>query len=104
MRFAATTWFNRWLLPVTTGVLMALAFPPFNMGQMAWLCLVPLFFALENCGRGEAFRRGYIAGLVFFGMTTWWIVHVTMPGSVGLVAFLALYFGLAAMAFALVGV
>jgi len=81
---------------------MALAFPPFNMGQMAWLCLVPLFWALENCGRGEAFRRGYIAGLVFFGMTTWWIVHVTMPGSVGLVAFLSLYFGAAAAAFVMV--
>lgn len=82
---------------------MALAFPPFNMGQLAWLSLVPLLFALEDCSWGEAFRRGYIAGLVFFAITTWWIVHVTMPGSVGLVAFLALYFGVAAMAFALVG-
>ena len=75
---------------------MALAFPPFNISQFAWLSLVPLLFALEGCRWREAFRRGYIAGLVFFAMTIWWIVHVTLPGTVGLIAFLALYFGAAA--------
>lgn len=90
----------RWLLPAGSGLLMALALPPFDYGQIAWVSLIPLFFALEGCERGEAFRRGYIAGLVFFGMTTWWTVHVTLPGMVGLVAFLALYFGVAAMWFA----
>src|SRR5208283_635455 len=74
------------------------------MGQMAWLSLVPLLFAIENCPRGEAFRRGYIAGLVFFGMTTWWIVHVSVPGAIAVIAFLALYFGAAAAIFAMVGV
>ena len=95
---------GRWLLPVITGVFTAWAFPPFNMGQMAWLSLVPLLFAIENCPRGEAFRRGYIAGLVFFGMTTWWIVHVSVPGAIAVIAFLALYFGAAAAIFAMVGV
>ena len=91
---------SRWLLPVAAGALTALAFPPFHMSQMAWLSLVPLLFAVENCDWGEAFRRGYIAGLVFFGMTAWWIVHVTVPGAVAVIAFLALYFGAAAVAFA----
>ena len=80
----------------------AWAFPPFNMGQLAWLSLVPLLFAIENCPWGEAFRRGYIAGLAFFGMTTWWIVHVSVPGAVATIAFLALYFGAAAAVFAMV--
>jgi apolipoprotein N-acyltransferase len=93
---------GRWLLPVITGVSMAWAFPPFNIGQMAWLSLVPLLFAVENCPRGEAFRRGYIAGLTFFGMTTWWVVHVSVPGAIALIAFLALYFGAAAAIFAVV--
>ena len=78
---------------------MALAFPPFNISQLAWLSLVPLLFALEDCPAGEAFRRGYIAGLVFFALTIWWIVHVTVPGTVALIAFLALYFGLGALVF-----
>lgn len=81
---------------------MALAFPPFNIGQLAWLSLVPLLFAVENCDWGEAFRRGYIAGLVFFGTTVWWLVHVTVPGAVAAIAFLALYFGAAAAVFAMV--
>jgi apolipoprotein N-acyltransferase len=93
---------NCWLLPVATGVLMALAFPPFNFGQLGWIALIPLLFALEDCAPSEAFRRGYIAGVVFFALTIWWIVHVTLPGMVALVAFLALYFGLGALWFAIV--
>ncbi len=92
---------RRWLLPAATGALMASAFPPFNLSQAGWLALVPLLFALERCGWAEAFRRGYIAGLVFFGATVWWTVHVTLPGMVALIAFLALYFGAAAAWFAL---
>ncbi len=91
---------NRWLLPIASGVLMALAFPPFNFSQLAWISLVPLLFALEGCRWGEAFRCGYVAGLAFFALTIWWIVHVTLPGTVGLIAFLALYFGIAAAWFA----
>jgi len=91
---------GRWLLPVAAGASTALAFPPFNISQMAWFSLVPLLFAVENCDWGEAFRRGYIAGLVFFGMTVWWLVHVTVPGAVAVIAFLALYFGAAAVVFA----
>src|SRR5580658_7171967 len=99
---ARTIWLGRWLLPVAAGISAALAFPPFHASQMGWVCLVPLLFAVENCGWGEAFRRGYIAGLVFFGMTVWWIVNVTVPGTVGLIAYLALYFGAAGGLFAIV--
>jgi apolipoprotein N-acyltransferase len=88
-----------WLLPAASGAMLGLASPPYRASELAWLALIPLFFAVENCDRGEAFRRGYVAGLVFFGMTTWWTLHVTVAGMVGLVAFLALYFGAAALAF-----
>jgi apolipoprotein N-acyltransferase len=98
MRFAAAKLLvGRWLLPIATGALLAFALPPFNIGELGWLSLVPLLFALEDCRLEEAFRRGYIAGLVFFGMTLWWVYHVTLPGTVGLVAFLALYFGVGAL-------
>jgi apolipoprotein N-acyltransferase len=103
MKLGATTIrLGRWLLPIITGVATAWAFPPFNIGQMAWLSLVPLLFAVENCPWAEAFRRGYIAGLAFFGLTTWWVVHVSVPGAVALIAFLALYFGAAAAMFAII--
>jgi len=101
----------RWLLPIATGALLAFALPPFKAGQLGWVGLVPLLFALENCSPGESFRRGYIAGLVFFGMTVWWVIYTTeggaplpaaVSGVVALVAYLALYFGAAAVWFALV--
>jgi len=85
----------RWVLPVVGGLFYALALPPYNHSELGWVALVPLLFALEGCRPGEAFRRGFLAGLVFFGMTTWWIIHVSLPGMVALIAFLALYFGLA---------
>ena len=40
--------------------------------------------------------------ILFFGMTTWWVVHVSVPGAIALIAFLALYFGAAATIFAVV--
>src|SRR5436189_3498206 len=97
---AARQILSRWLLPIATGAILTLAYPPFKSGQLAWVALVPLLFALENCRPGEAFRRGYVAGLVFFGATVWWIIHVTLPGMVALIAFLALYFGAGATWFA----
>src|SRR2546428_5381918 len=85
-----------WLLPASSVALYALALPPFDLSELGWVALIPLLFAVEDCRPGEAFRRGYVAGLVFFGMTTWWIIHVSLPGMIALVAFLALYLGAAA--------
>ncbi|MBM3859179.1 MAG: apolipoprotein N-acyltransferase [Verrucomicrobia bacterium] len=90
-----------WLLPAVSGLLLALAYPPFNRAECAWIALVPLLFALERSDRWPAFRRGWLAGLVFFGMTVWWTIHVTVAGTVGLIAALAMYFGVAAMIFSL---
>ncbi len=88
-----------WLLPILTGTLLGFAYPPHSANQLAWIGLLPLLFAVLDCPRGAAFRRGYVAGLVFFGMTVWWTIHVTLPGMVALVAVLALYCGLAGLWF-----
>ena len=81
-----------WVLPIATGVLYALALPPFDQSELGWVALIPLLFAIEDCPRGEAFRRGYIAGLVFFGMTIWWLFYVTLAGMVAMVSFLGVLF------------
>jgi apolipoprotein N-acyltransferase len=86
-----------WLLPATSGALYAFALPPFDLNELGWVALIPLLFAVEDCRPGEAFRRGYVTGLVFFGMTVWWLVHVSIVAPVALTAFLALYFGAAAI-------
>lgn len=99
-----------WVLPIVTGLLLSSAFPPFNVSQSAWLALVPLLFAVEGCAVRHAFHRGCVAGLVFFGATTWWTVYTTvagtplllaLAGTVALIAFLALYLGTFSALFAI---
>jgi apolipoprotein N-acyltransferase len=93
---------NRWILPAVSGLFYALALPPFNHGEVGWVALIPLLYAIETCSLAEAFRRGYVTGLVFFGMTIWWLIHVSLPGMLALVGFLALYIALAAVFLAVV--
>lgn len=95
-RWGTVAWWTGSLgLPVLSGAMLALAFPPFDGFQLGWVGLIPLLWAVERVPPAEAFRRGYLAGLVFFGMTVWWVGHVTIPGAVTLVILLALYFGAA---------
>ena len=73
---------------------MVLAFPGFNAGFLAFVAMLPLFYALDGKRGPEAFFIAYTAGVVFFFGTVWWLVHVTLPGMIVLVLYLALYFGI----------
>lgn len=84
---------SRMLLSALSGAIMVMAFPGFNMGFLAFIAMVPLFFALDGRKAPEAFLLSYLAGLVFFLGTTWWLVHVTLPGAIVLAFYLAIYFG-----------
>ncbi|MDO8730185.1 MAG: apolipoprotein N-acyltransferase [Candidatus Omnitrophota bacterium] len=69
-----------------------LSTPPFDLGWLAWGAFVPWILLLEECSPRQAFRSGYLIGLIFFGGTLWWVGHVTVPGAILLPAALALYF------------
>jgi len=81
-------------LAVLSAVLLILSFPGFNMWIFAWIAFIPLFFALENQGPFKAFLISYLTGFLFFLGTIYWLIHVTLPGMIVVVAYLALYFGL----------
>lgn len=81
-------------LSALSGALLALSFPCFNLEPLAFFSFVPLFFALKNKNSIQAFALSYICGLVFFAITVYWIIHVSLLGLVLLVLYLALYFGL----------
>jgi apolipoprotein N-acyltransferase len=85
---------GRIFLAVISALLLVLSFPGFNMGFLALVGMVPLFFALDGKKAGEAFIISYVAGAVFFLGTVWWLIHVTLPGMIVLVLYLALFFGL----------
>jgi apolipoprotein N-acyltransferase len=81
------------LLAVLSGILGFLAFPPFKLGLLGWVCLVPLFLAMEPEKAKQNFLYGYLAGLVFFGSLLYWLPNVTVPGAIILVLFLGVFYG-----------
>jgi len=82
------------LLAVLAGVLCFLAFPPFGYDFLAWVCLVPLLFLIKRNNVKRAFWYSYFAGIVFFGCLIYWMVYVTVPGTIALVLIFALFYGL----------
>ncbi|MDP2928810.1 MAG: apolipoprotein N-acyltransferase [Candidatus Omnitrophota bacterium] len=72
---------------------MILSFPGFNFWILAWAAFVPLFFAIENQKPLNAFLGAYLTGFIFFLGTIYWLIHVSLPGMIIVVAYLALYFG-----------
>jgi len=86
------------VLAVLSALLAILSFPNFNLSLLAWVAFVPLLFALENKTPREAFGLSYLCGAIFFLGTLYWLIHVTLPGMVGVALYLALYFGLFGLA------
>jgi apolipoprotein N-acyltransferase len=81
-------------LCLLSGVLLAL---PFNNGKFwifAWFGFVPAFFALNNKSRRQAFFLFFITGIIFWWGVIYWLVHVTLAGTIVLVLYLSLYFAI----------
>src|SRR5204863_9526246 len=67
-----------WLAAISTGLLCAICFPPFDQSWLCWIALTPLIAAVWFSGQ-NAKRRwirnlllGYVAGIVFFTTTFSW--------------------------------
>ncbi len=82
-------------------ILLVLSFPNYNLWILAWLGFVPLFFALKGKSQGKAFLLSYITGVIFWVGTIYWLIHVTLPGLILLVLYLALYFGIFGLFFSI---
>lgn len=81
-------------LAILSAILLALPFANGNLWIFAWFGFVPLFFALNNKSLKEAFFLFFIAGVIFWSATVYWLVHVTLAGTAVLVIYLALYFAI----------
>jgi apolipoprotein N-acyltransferase len=86
------------LLAALSGGLLALSFPKFGSGVVAWVALSPLLVALaESRGGHESFRLGYITGaLSSLGLVYWTALVVvqygglSLPVGIGVMALLCL--------------
>ncbi len=80
---------------VVSGLLLFLAFPPVDLGGLAFVALIPLLWAWRDADPTRAAGLGFLTGLVFMGTLCSWIWYF---GAVALVPFLvlqALYFAAA---------
>jgi len=76
-----------------SALLLVFSFPTIDFWLFAWFAFVPLFFALEHKSKTKAFFLAYFTGIIFWSVTIYWLVHVTLLGTVILILYLSLYFG-----------
>jgi apolipoprotein N-acyltransferase len=62
-------------LAALSGILLAVAFPTFDLHFLAWIALLPLFFALRGQSIKNGFWLGGITGIVFFIGTIHWVTN-----------------------------
>lgn len=90
---------------VSTGALLTLSFPAFDLGWLAWISLVPFLVSISGKKPHYAFFLSYICGLAFFlGIGNWLfhihgyrLVHHAIWGT-----YLAIYFGSFGLAFSFI--
>jgi apolipoprotein N-acyltransferase len=92
-----------WLCATLSGVLLALCFPPANLGGLSWIALVPLISALwlseqwKKRERWRVFLLGYAAGVVYMLGSLQWLTKVTVAGWIALCLYLGVYTALWAL-------
>ncbi|MFQ5680559.1 MAG: apolipoprotein N-acyltransferase [Candidatus Omnitrophota bacterium] len=86
-------------LSLLSGGLLSLAFLDGRFWFCPWFGFLPLFFVIKAKGAGKAFAFSYVAGLAFWVATIYWLIHITLPGLIVLVLYLALYFAIFGWAF-----
>jgi len=77
-----------------SGVLLALAFPAFDLGALALVALVPLIWAWRDATPWRGALYGFTFGLVFATILMYWLWYFGVVAIVPLVAGWAAYTGL----------
>ncbi|HEV2294923.1 MAG TPA: apolipoprotein N-acyltransferase [Tepidisphaeraceae bacterium] len=91
-------WYDGAWLPMLSAVLLTLAFAPIGQFYLAWIALLPfLLFIRRAATRRRLFLWTWAGGIAFFALNIWWLGFVTVPGTIASVAYMGLYWGLAAV-------
>ncbi len=88
----------RYGLAVVGGLLLAAAFPKFNVAGMAWVAPGMLLMAAMGWNSGSAFRIGYVGGMAGYLATLYWLLLIPVSftpiiGWLGLALYLSVYPG-----------
>lgn len=83
-------------LAVASGVLLFLSFPKYGSGFIAWIALIPLFWAIrEATSIRQGLFLGFITGMIYHVGLIYWIAYVVinygyLPIHVGIILMLLL--------------
>jgi apolipoprotein N-acyltransferase len=99
---------GRFALAVLSGLILTGAFPNLDLPWLAWIALIPLFFAVRGLGLKKGFAVGFSAGMAHYLSLIYWIAYtmrtygylpwpVCVSILILLTAYLALYYGIFAM-------
>lgn len=78
-----------------SALFLGLSFPNANVSYFAWIGLVPVLFLLKEAKTYQnAFWISYLTGALFFIIVLYWLMHVTVPGTIVFALCLAVYFGI----------
>ena len=91
-------WRSGYLIAIVAGLLLAVAFPKFGIAGAAWIAPALLLFAARGKNGADAFRAGYLGGVVFWLMSLYWLLLMPATGFpilawLALSAYVALFFG-----------
>jgi apolipoprotein N-acyltransferase len=76
-------------------LLLTLSLAPVGQFYLAYVALTPFFLMIARCPSAKsAFFWGWGIGTATFVANMWWLCAVTVPGTIALLAFLGLYWGL----------
>src|SRR5947207_1605814 len=71
---------------VLAGVLLALSFPPYNLPILMPLGVALLLLAIESAKVRHAAYLGFVTGLVFYGLTLFWLGNLFGSVTISLIA------------------
>lgn len=76
---------------LSAGLLILASAKPFIWG-FGWIGFIPLFFAIQDKSKLQAFLLSWLSGVLFFFGAIYWLSNVTFAGLVILAFYLGLYF------------
>ncbi len=98
------------LAPLLSGLLIAVAFPPFPTGFLAWIALLPLLASFIHDDFHMGFEKGFFYGIVLnLGILYWLSInqgtqwYYSLLSMLASVAFLAMFYGLAGSVVGIIG-
>lgn len=94
----ALTFRGRVVLCLATVVGLSLSFAPFKQFYLAWIALIPWLVMIAHARSKKAvFFLSWLTGTLFFSVSMWWIAYVTVPGAMGLMLYMGVWFGFAGL-------